>query len=59
MKGDGGRVGLAVAPDLDPRLSPPGREGWSERLTASVELTTPGAVDATLAELVRHAWALS
>ena len=55
-KGGGVRIGLAVPPHLDPRLSPPGREGWSERLTATVDLTPPGAVDAALAELVRQAW---
>jgi hypothetical protein len=52
----GVRLGLAVPPELDPRLSVPGRESWSERLTSAMDLARPDAVDASLAELMRKAW---
>lgn len=53
------RLGLALAPDADPRLSPPAREGWSERLTAVVALSRPDEVDAGLVALLRQAFAAS
>jgi hypothetical protein len=56
LKGGRVRLGLALPPDASPRLSPPGRESWSERLTAVTELTTPGEVDAGMAALLQQAW---
>ena len=50
------RLGLAVPPDLDARLSPRGRETWSERLASTAELGGPEAVDAGLSNLMRRAW---
>jgi hypothetical protein len=56
LKGGRVRLGLALAPDAHPRLSPPGRESWSERLTAVTELASPAEVDAELTTLLRQAW---
>ena len=54
---DGGAVlGLAVAPDADPRLAEPKTEGWSERLKAKVLLDGPAAVDACVEALLKQAW---
>jgi hypothetical protein len=50
------RLALALPPDAHARLSPPGRESWSERLTAVTELAGPSEVDADLAALLRQAW---
>jgi hypothetical protein len=55
----GVRLGLAVPLDADPRLVPPVREGWSERLTAVRVLAGPEDVDDGLAALLRQAWARS
>lgn len=52
----GARLGLAVAPDTDPRLEPAKpNEGWSERLTSSLMLTAPSDVDGITA-LLKAAW---
>ena len=56
LKGGAVRLGLAVEPSLDVRLSVRGTESWSERLTAGLELAAPEALDAPLAELLRLAW---
>lgn len=49
-------LGLKLAPDASPRLSPPTRkESWSERLTAVVESAAPEAVDEEIARLFRAA----
>jgi Domain of unknown function (DUF5655)/Domain of unknown function (DUF4287) len=50
------RLGLALPPEADARLSPPGRESWSERLTAVIELASPAEVDAAVTALLRQAW---
>ena len=49
-------LGLAVAPDADSRLEPVRRESWSERLKATLKLTSPGEVDDSLRILLRQAW---
>ncbi|MGA0603556.1 DUF4287 domain-containing protein [Caulobacter sp. KR2-114] len=53
------RLGLALEPDADPRLSPPGREGWSERLKSTLVLVSATEVDAAVATLLRQAFAAS
>lgn len=50
------RLGLAVPPETDPRLQPAKTEGWSERLLSTLVLDGPGAVDASVAALLRAAW---
>lgn len=54
----GGQVvlGLAVAPDADPRLQEPKHEGWSERLKAKMVLTSPAEVDGGVKALLTQAW---
>jgi hypothetical protein len=56
IKGGSAVLGLAVAPDADPRLAAPKNEGWSERLKAKVALASPGEVDATIVALLKAAW---
>lgn len=55
-RGGGVRLGLAVAPDAASLLQPAAKEGWSERLKASVTLVAPGAVDQPLRHLLAAAW---
>lgn len=50
------RLGLALEPEVDARLSAPNREGWSERLKSVVALGSPDEVDAGLAALLRRAF---
>jgi hypothetical protein len=57
LKGGKLRLGLAVEPAADARLEPATKEGWSERLKASVTLSNPAEVDAGLAALLKAAWA--
>ena len=53
----GARLGLAVAPDADPRLaSAKPNEGWSERLKATLVFTAPGEVDDGVKALLKAAW---
>lgn len=53
-------LGLAVPPAADARLSAAtGKEGWSERLTATVVLTSTADVDDGLAALLRQAFEAS
>ena len=59
LAGGAARLGLAVTPGADPRLSPPGRESWSERLTAVLDLAGPPVVDDGVAALLQQAWARS
>jgi hypothetical protein len=60
LKGGAALLGLAVAPETSPRLTPAtGREGWSERLKAVVRLDGPGEADAEIAGLLRRAWEVS
>ncbi|WP_309643155.1 DUF4287 domain-containing protein [Phenylobacterium sp.] len=59
LKGGQVALGLAVEPDLDPRLAAPKNKGWSERLRAKVVLGSIAEADGRLAELLRQAWARS
>jgi hypothetical protein len=60
LKAGGALMGLAVAPDVSERLTPRGKsESWSERLTASVLLATPGEVDGEVGALLRQGWECS
>jgi hypothetical protein len=59
IKGGTASLGLAVAPDLDPRLEPPKNESWSERLKAKLLLDSPAAVDASVKALLKAAWETS
>ncbi len=52
LKGGRALLGLKLAPDASPRLSPSVRkESWSERLIAIVELDDAAAVDGEIARL--------
>ena len=56
----GVRLGLAVAPGVDPRLAPAKpNEGWSERLKAVVVLAAPAEVDDGVGALLKASWELS
>ena len=59
IKGGVARLGLAVAPEVNPRLVPAKNEGWSERLKAATPLASPAEVDGELEALIRKAWELS
>lgn len=57
LKGGRALLGLKLDPAASPRLAAPARrESWSERLTATVELDRPEAVDAEIARLLQAAW---
>jgi len=56
VKGGHVLLGLAVAPDEDPRLQARGSESWGERLKAKLRLISPAAVDASVEALLRKAW---
>lgn len=56
LKGGGVTLGLALTPDTAPRLAAPRNEGWSERLTAKLVLSSVSEVDAALQALLRAAW---
>jgi hypothetical protein len=56
LKGGQVALGLAVAPDTDPRLVEPKNEGWSERLKSKLVLASPAEADASVAALLRAAW---
>lgn len=49
-------VGLAVAPEADPRLVVRGRESWSERLSASMAVNDAHTIDTAFTALLRAAW---
>ncbi|MFK0299813.1 DUF4287 domain-containing protein [Brevundimonas sp. NPDC090276] len=56
LKGGRALLGLKVAVETSPRLSPSARrESWSERLTATVELDAVGQVDAEISRLFAQA----
>ncbi len=56
VKGGHVLLGLAVAPDEDPRLQARGSESWGERLKAKLRLISPADVDASVEALLRKAW---
>ena len=56
VRGGEVRLGLAVPPEADPRLVEAAREGWSERLTAALNLRAPDALDDRVTALMRLAW---
>jgi hypothetical protein len=49
-------LGLAVAPDANPRLEAPRNESWSERLKARVLISGVSEVDGEIAALLKAAW---
>lgn len=49
-------LGLALPPETDARLEPPGNESWSERLTSKLTLAAPAQVDASIGSLLKQAW---
>ncbi len=56
LKGGEARLALKLEPDASPRLIAPARkEGWSERLTASVDLGAAAEVDEEIGGLFRLA----
>ena len=56
LKGGRALLGLKLAPEASPRLSPSARrESWSERLTATVELDAADQVDAEISRLFAQA----
>ncbi len=59
LKGGRAILGLAVEPDVNPRLTARGSQSWSERLTATSALDGPRAVDDTVAALLERAWVRS
>lgn len=53
----GARLGFAVTPDADPRLqTAKPNEGWSERLKATLPVTTAAEVDNGVRALLKQAW---
>ncbi|CAN5472633.1 DUF4287 domain-containing protein [soil metagenome] len=56
IKGGTGVLGLAVTPDVSPRLLAPKNESWSERLKAKVALTSPADVDDEIRALLKAAF---
>ena len=59
LKTGGAMLGLALPPTADPRLQAPKNESWSERLKSRLPLAAPADVDATVADLLKAAWAAS
>ena len=59
VKAGGVRLGLALAPDANPRLAAPKRESWSERLKAVLVLASPEEVDDEVEALLHQAWEAS
>lgn len=56
LKGGRALLGLKLAADVSPRLSPSARrESWSERLTATVELDAADQADAEIGRLFAQA----
>jgi hypothetical protein len=56
VKGGKVMLGLALAPDANPRLEAPRNESWSERLKSRTLLSAPAEVDAEIETLLRGAW---
>ncbi len=59
IRGGKARLGLALTPDIDTRLTSPKNEGWSERLKSTFPLERPNDVDASVAALMKAAWEAS
>jgi Domain of unknown function (DUF4287)/Domain of unknown function (DUF5655) len=59
LRGCKARLGLALAPEMDPRFMPAKNEGWSERLKSSLILESPKDANNRIAKLVRAAWEAS
>lgn len=56
VKGGGARLGLALAPDVSPLLSPAkAKESWSDRLKAVLELAGAKSVSAQVVALLKAA----
>ncbi len=49
-------LGLAVTPDVSPRLDASRSESWSERLRSRIALSEPAAVDELIRSLLKLAW---
>ncbi|MGI9169025.1 MAG: DUF4287 domain-containing protein [Caulobacteraceae bacterium] len=49
-------LGLAVAPDADPRLEAPLGESWSERLKSRLVIAAAADVDERIGALLKAAW---
>jgi hypothetical protein len=56
IKGGKVMLGLALAPDANPRLEAPKNESWSERLKARTLLSSPAEVGAAIKALLHAAW---
>lgn len=56
LKGGGVALGLALTPEVSPRLVEPRNESWSERLKAKLILASPAEVDKALKALLKAAW---
>jgi hypothetical protein len=56
LRGGEVMLGLAVTPDLSPRLEAPRSESWSERLKSRLSLTSAGDVDSSVKEMLSAAW---
>jgi len=52
-------LGLALPADAAPELSPATKDGWSERLTARLVLTSAAEVTDRIKALLAQAWARS
>ena len=55
-KGGAAILGLAAPPASSNRLRPARHEGWSERLKATTDLSSPADVDAEIEVLIRKSW---
>jgi len=55
VRGGQAQLGLAIAPESDPRLTVARKDSWSERLKSTLTLATPADV-AGLLPLVEAAW---
>lgn len=56
VKGGTAVLGLAVVPDVSPRLLEPRNESWSERLKSKVALASPAQVDDEIRALLKTAF---
>ncbi len=56
IKGGKAVLGLAIAPQSDPRLLAPKNEGWSERLKSKLPLDKASDVDGSVSALIKKAW---